>query len=489
MFVRRMELSGFKSFSGVHELRFSRGLNLLVGDNNSGKSSVLEALNYLRDGVSAANPLPLFVNHTTNQHVTVTVDVAGCADRVEDDARLAKFKDYLFDADLDGQILRLQRSSEPRDVTQNGKTKTLSVSSITVWNEEAQQFENPTGIDAPVKALIDFEPVWADLAPDDAANFATNKTLGRLARLALGELDQSDEWDAFKEAHRVAFVDGEKSVVSLTTSIAVDLSKLVSQQYGETRVRFDFPAPEADALVKGGVLMVEEDENLVALSQKGTGLRRAISLALIQLYAKSRAKARDDAAGTPVILLIDEPETWLHPKAQLKLIEALATLVESEQVFVATHSPYLLRAYEYDRDTLLALSTADSSPRVRHDESMGLLTDSAPSWGEINYHAFELVSDEYHNELFSYLQVLYSPDSDSPLSLRALEQRLIDEGLELESSWCMPGGQPYPCTLPHMVRNAHHHPENPLATSCSLADLERSTALLQQLALAGQNRS
>lgn len=49
------------------------------------------------------------------------------------------------------------------------------------------------------------------------------------------------------------------------------------------------------------------------------------------------------------VLIIDEPETNLHPEWQLKLAELLVLIYErlSIRIYVNTHSPYFLRAMEY----------------------------------------------------------------------------------------------------------------------------------------------
>jgi len=59
-------------------------------------------------------------------------------------------------------------------------------------------------------------------------------------------------------------------------------------------------------------------------------------LAPILLYLRYRAKAGD-------FLVIDEPEMNLHPESQVKLLEALAILVNlGVRVLLTTHSPYLM---------------------------------------------------------------------------------------------------------------------------------------------------
>lgn len=44
----------------------------------------------------------------------------------------------------------------------------------------------------------------------------------------------------------------------------------------------------------------------------------------------------------PLILLLDEPDAYLHPAWQRKLIPAVQRLLPNAQIFVATHSPFVI---------------------------------------------------------------------------------------------------------------------------------------------------
>src|SRR3954454_19626931 len=47
MFVRRLRLSGFKSFADPTVLEFAAGVNVIVGPNGSGKSNIADALSWV----------------------------------------------------------------------------------------------------------------------------------------------------------------------------------------------------------------------------------------------------------------------------------------------------------------------------------------------------------------------------------------------------------------------------------------------------------
>lgn len=252
----------------------------------------------------------------------VEVDIAGDVDALVAQEKFKVLANFVFD-DAGQRILRLERSSESRNVVQGGKDKTVDVKAVCFWHPERKQFENVTGIDAKVKAIFDFEAVWSDSQPDDHINFASTKTLGRLLDSSFKRFIQTDRWKALADAHEKAFsLDEEDSFPKETKTLADGIKAIVDEQYGPADYRFDFELPDAAVFMKQGRLNVDDGGGETPVDGKGTGMQRAIALGIIQLYARSAALL-DDSNPIPLILMLDEPETWLHPTAQLKLGEAL----------------------------------------------------------------------------------------------------------------------------------------------------------------------
>ncbi|MDD3120477.1 MAG: AAA family ATPase, partial [Candidatus Gracilibacteria bacterium] len=50
MYIKKIVIENFKCFQGKFELDLNEGLNILVGDNESGKSTILEAINLALSG-------------------------------------------------------------------------------------------------------------------------------------------------------------------------------------------------------------------------------------------------------------------------------------------------------------------------------------------------------------------------------------------------------------------------------------------------------
>ena len=50
MDIEKVIIKNFKKFKGPFEIRFKENINLLVGDNESGKSTILEAIHVALTG-------------------------------------------------------------------------------------------------------------------------------------------------------------------------------------------------------------------------------------------------------------------------------------------------------------------------------------------------------------------------------------------------------------------------------------------------------
>lgn len=471
MHISSVTFENIKAWRDETEIRFKPGINFFVGNNNCGKSTVFEALLFFLNG--KAVPAPAV---DPEAHQTVSVTLSG--DRLPEltsEGALAKVRPFVHKVE-GAQTLRLQRSTELKMVIQNGAEVQHDVKKIVVWNDEIDRYENATGIDAAYKRLLDIEAIWADALPKDVADLGSTKVLGRLLRVASRGFFDSEQWAAFERAHNEAFTAEENSLAAESAAIAQDLSDIVTDQFGKSAIRFDFSLPDPDTFLKAAGLAVDDGSADTPMSQKGTGLQRATMLAIVQLWAKYSSKDRDPAP--PLILLIDEPETWLHPMAQRRLAAALDELAESQQIFVITHSPYILGAFREERDEILVFKNDGGSRSIETHEAIALRASTKPTLAEISYQAFEIISDELHNELYGYLvEHLTSKNGGKDANVKMVDAHLA-KSTPSDRTWKRTDGKSDPATLPVYIRNSFHHPENTLNAPYSQDELEASTAIL-----------
>lgn len=112
-----------------------------------------------------------------------------------------------------------------------------------------------------------------------------------------------------------------------------------------------------------------------------------------------------------LILLIDEPELHLHPKLQSDFVKVLFEISKTTQIFLTTHSPlFVKQLLTNEKVWIFCLQRQDHGSIERTIlEQRGLPYLSA---NEINYIAFWLPTEEYHNELYNHLEMLFWEDND-----------------------------------------------------------------------------
>ena len=156
------------------------------------------------------------------------------------------------------------------------------------------------------------------------------------------------------------------------------------------------------------------------------------------------------------IIIIDEPELNLHPKAQIKLIDSLQELVKDEgQLIIATHSLSIVANLQYGsihlvRDSKL-FSPSSTIPFESVDDLMGFdehynkiveFLVSTPSWAMINFmgECFEdpEVFEEANNndpQLEIFKNIILTNNSINILDFGSGKGRLIEKIRESEKTW------------------------------------------------------
>ncbi len=479
MYISKVKLHNFKGFHGDHELNFCKGVNFFVGDNNCGKSSTFDAVEFIRSKRDR-NEVITKSEIEKDSFVSVEVEFKGQdIDTLLDTEPLKKYKPYIIDSDGE-KSLRIMRSSEENEIEVRGKTKIFDIRNVRVFNPSTDQFENPSGIDATIGALFDAQFVWADTNSGDVSDFAKTKISGKIINAITKDFVHSDTWKGFQKAHKATFGEGEHSLATTLQPVENKLQSILSEQYGETEVKFKFSLPEIDSFFKTGNIALSENGIETTSSEKGTGMQRALALALIQVYAEI-STTTESGVSKPILFFIDEPETFLHPLAQNKLLDALEKISEESQVFIVTHSPYLLKKYQKDTHSMHIFSKKAGCNHSAPGREFDLFGSSSPSWGEINYYAFGVVSVEFHNELYGFIQAKAIFEDEKNYFESEFDHYLLEKGILQDHSYTRVkkdgSTEQQVRTLPTKIRNIIHHPEN-THNSFSERELKDSIELL-----------
>jgi len=186
-------------------------------------------------------------------------------------------------------------------------------------------------------------------------------------------------------------------------------------------------------------LLIEDDGVLYKVktpNQRSDGFKQFISF-LLTLSVQNQNKELSNT-----ILLIDEPETHLHPPAQINLLQELIKITENDNnnlVFFATHSNYLIDKQNIDR-CYKVFKTSNEITSIQQIEK------KRTTYSEVNYEVFNIITNDYHNELYGYIE------DTNKAKLNALTK---------DRDWInTKTNKIETVSLATYIRHSIHHPEN-----------------------------
>jgi hypothetical protein len=471
MFIKSICLSNFKGFIGDnHQIEFKipdgatagSGLNIFIGENNSGKSSIFEAINFLRNGIKEDEAYRIKSKLADDTRPNdACVELAFCGNIQN---AITYFVQRNKQAAFNNAINNEQNLKAKRN--------TVSCKKLDLWDNESQDYSNPSGIDAPFKALFETNFIWADTNPNDEAAFGSTTLCGLLLKEIAQAHINSAEYQTFRDSFNQVFNSPASNLRQQIATIEQKVQRIFTEQFGQADIHFRFDELKIDSFFKNASIFIDDGVD-IPMSEKGNGMQRSVALALLQVYAEELAHDEEQGQTKPFYLFIDEPELCLHPKGQTKLLEALLEISKTKQVFLTTHSPYFL-VTPHLSNVGLFIFRKDGISNIVEDASLEPMFPWSPTWGEINFKAYKLPTVELHNELYGRLQ-----DKNGKFSERDFEQWINAQGIQFSKHWARVNSdgtvrQPYPVSLQTFIRNHIHHPENRQNTLYTEDELKQS---------------
>lgn len=310
-------------------------LSPLVGQNNSGKSNLLNAIQWLISP-AALDPSSFF---DKNRDISIEAMIDGITSELLNDSLYTRHADRIRPR-LVGQALRIRRRIP------SGQFRAKDAV-LEVFDPNTGMWDNPAGIDAAIKNLFP-EPVRIDAmvdAPEDAAKNKATTTLGKLiAQLtrSIAEQHSARIETALQQLDALLSATGTSRPQELRT-FDNEATEMLQAFFPELSLVIDFPSPQLPDLLKSGTVKVREGTCDLArdFADLGHGAQRSIQMAMVQLLAK---RSRDNEASPRcTLLLIDEPELFLHPQAVEQIRLSLQKLSRNGyQVIYSTHSHLMI---------------------------------------------------------------------------------------------------------------------------------------------------
>lgn len=382
MRVVGFRIRNFRSIVDTDWCHLSRdGVTALIGQNESGKTSVLEALattlsprSITADDIRHDSTLPVVAlrveieasDHSAFREVLDGFETSGV------DAVCAFFKEGMqFELTYSWARNPQARSGFTAQVGANMDSLTVVLDAIASQRAELQtesestapQTATPIPSNTPDKALFDHDVIGAlqDVAPsfvffdEDSGLLPGQIDIGEKADLtgqgAVGAKNflevaglNLDELVTADERQR------ESALGRANAKITRDFTEFWTQTLGKTnRVQFkcDIKHHRATTEGKSGKpyleFMIVDGQNYLFPRQRSAGVRWFVSF-FLQLVA-ARQRAERSRFGR-IFMLLDEPGARLHAKAQTDVIRLIDKINPAVNVLYSTHSPHLV---EYRR--------------------------------------------------------------------------------------------------------------------------------------------
>lgn len=400
----KIEIDKFRSID--HTEIDINSLAILIGENNAGKSNILRAIElFYQDSIRGINQ-EYFYFKNQNKSISITLTFNRLTEYDKNQKYLkhwiynqeirvkkiieynnqsqkyemifygwqAKPREIYFDLsrfdEYKGEITKIVKEKELPDCFKTDKgtvTQTSYKGGVAEFIEEGKvEFGDPGWIKNPAG----LKEVFADLLPkyylvpavkdaQDESKTTQQTVLGKLLndltnRIVLKNpkfeevkaqlvglkkyLNRSDTGDDSERLQEIKDFEGT-------------ITSILSESMPGTKVGIEIVTPELVDLFKD-VKITLDDALSTSIDSKGHGLQRALIFAYIRAYAKTIStvaveEEQQEALVKNFILAIEEPELYLHPNGQRKMMDVLENISTTDQILACTHSNFFVDMFEY----------------------------------------------------------------------------------------------------------------------------------------------
>lgn len=476
MKISSIKLKNFRSYKDEVEIKFN-DFTALIGKNDAGKSTVLEALDIFFNDAKIDKD-DINIENVENTEIIISVCFTDLPNSIVIDENVSTTlqDEYLLNENQELEIIKkYPNAGKPKIYIRarhpvNEHCKEL----LTKKNAELKKIvtdNNITVADNKINSLmrsaiwqhfsdeLQIQDTEIDANKEDAKNIWEKlKAYMPTYFLFKSDRENNDKDSEVQDPLKTAVVEilQNEEIKNELNDIAERVKECISQVSARTLAKLrELDESIANTLhpqinVEGlkwqdvfkGISIAGDDD--IPINKRGSGVKRLILLSFFR--AKAEQAVLDNAN---VIYAIEEPETSQHTKNQEILINALKNLSTNTQIIITTHSSVVVRNLQFDD---LRIIVDNETGKGIENAKQGLL--SYPSLNEINYLVFDDISEAYHDELYAELEIKglldqFGTDKGTPKVTYNKQKK--DGTMVSEPNK----------SLSYFIRNKIHHPENP----------------------------
>ncbi len=505
----KLKLRNFRSYKSEVVIDID-DLTVFVGKNDIGKSTVLEALDiFFNEGKGVIKLDKDDINKTALEeddkdiYITAVFSELPATIIIDSTNETSFSSEYLLNPEGCLEIIKKYpnagtakvfiRANHPTHSScadlllkkQTDYRKIIQANSITCENQTLNAVMR-RAIWSHFSADLQLQEVEIDTSKEDAKNI-WEKIQTYLPIYSLFQSDRKNSdgdnevQDPLKEAVKQILADPE--IQPLLDIVAQRVSEQLAEVSNGTleKLREMNPEiastlnpviPKSEALSWADVfkkVSISGDEN-IPINKRGSGIKRLI---LLNFFRAEVDRKRRNGTAQSTIYAIEEPETSQHSEHQKLLIKSFKDLSQTNgvQVLLTTHSCTIVKGLDFSNLRLIAQNIENG----KCIESVIPSQLPYPSLNEINYIAFRELTEEYHNELYGYIEgeeLL----SEYKAGKATIGYNKLRNGIT----------QTMQIILTEYIRHQIHHPENTQNNRYTFEQLEDSVNLMRDFILSNR---
>ena len=364
MYFKSIEIENYKSFWKNQEIKLEKGFNLFIGANNSGKTTALEALEInisINEPHRSINSIPIYGSATIEASkfkVTIATDINEFSRLVGRSFYLPISPNLQFDDEAAQKqyFNELVAQSQFDLIVEFGGGIGKSIFKFGNALSQESSINRQEGIYSFQVTLNESnEPSFMGLTNYMAGNVinssfqayipfvyrfsAQRKPAGESGTYADAKLDREATNLPYCINHlQTNDADGHKQLCKWVNRVFPDVKWVQAPPSNNIFVLRCLPLePE-----------MRRDDLATPLSRMGSGIGNVIAMLYVVLTSRQ-----------PQVIAIDEPNSFLHPRALRELLQILATEATQHQIILTAHSadvltainPSLITMFDFDGAT------------------------------------------------------------------------------------------------------------------------------------------
>jgi len=421
MRIDRLTLRNFKGFP-QREFAFHPQFNLVIGDNASGKTTILDALAIAMGSWFLG--IPGYDARNIRAEDVRSVTTYG-------KRRYEIVDQYPVEVRAVGEVAgaSIEWTRSLKRPPPKGRTTRIDAAAIKDLAERtAKRLQEGEAITLPVLSYYGSGRLW--LEPRDMLRPEIDHDYGT------PEKPQEDDQDADYFARRMVgyrySVDDRCSPRDLLRWMRYQRRVEVDEETESVPYRVVVAAlkkalgcERLSISLRFGTLMAElPEDGFVPFGKMSDGYRNIAALvgdlaykcAVLNPHLEERA-----LTSTPGVVLIDELDLYLHPKWQRRVIEDLRSIFPCIQFFCTTHSPFLIQSLRSGEELLMLEGTPFGMTNNKSLEEIAYALMGVPADQSERYGTMKQVATAY---LQSLEEASHAPEDRKELLLDRLSQSI-----------------------------------------------------------------